>query len=282
MPLDVDALLRRVGLAERPPATVEGLRTLHRAFVASVPYEDLAIQLGETGPLEVGVVARRLLHGGRGGYCFELNGVLATLLEAVGLQVWRHEAVVGARGERGVTPTNHLALVVEAEGRRWLAEAGLGEGWLDPLELVEGREHGRGGLWWDVAREADGGWWVGQHPWGSTAGVSVGPDAVGLGAFAPHHERLSCSADSSFVRTLVVQRPQDDRVVTLRARTLGAKGPAVDERRVLVDVDDLAATLRDAFGIDPAALGPARLGRLWDAACAQHEAWLAEQQAPAA
>ena len=48
----IDALLQRIGLPAMPEANVDGLRALHRAYLASVPYEDIAVQLGETGTLE--------------------------------------------------------------------------------------------------------------------------------------------------------------------------------------------------------------------------------------
>ncbi len=273
MALDVDAVLRRIGLAAPPPPTAAGLVALHRAYVARVPYEDLAIQLGEVAPLTVEAAAARILHGGRGGYCFEVNGVLAALLEALGFAVERREARVGAREADG--PTNHLALVVrDAGGEAWLAEAGYGEGWTEPLPLRAGT-HAQGPLAWTLDPEPGGGWWVGQHGWGSTPGIAIGAGVVGLDAFAPHHERLSRAPDSPFVQTLVVERPHPDRIETLRARTLTVAGPAHAERRTLADAAELAAALGGRFGIDPAALGPARMDRLWARACAQHERWLA-------
>ncbi len=278
MPLDVDALLRRIGVGPRPPATGAGLTELHRAWVGRVPYEDLAIHLGEAGPLVLEDVADRILRGGRGGYCFEVNGVLAAVLEDLGFGVERREARVGARTDDG--PTNHLALVVHAEDGTWLAEAGYGEGWTEPLPLRPGT-HRQGPLGWTLEREADGGWWVGEHRWGATEGFAIAPDPVGLDAFAPHHERLSRSPDSPFVQTLVVERPHRDRVETLRARTLTARGPAVDERRTIADAREYAATLHGRFGIDPAVLGPGRVARLWARAREQHERWLATGTAPA-
>jgi hypothetical protein len=59
--------------------------------------------------------------------------------------------------------------------------------------------------------------------------------------------------------------------VSLRARTLTEVGPAVDRRRVLADEAEFADVLA-GFGI---AVDPARLARLWAAACEQHESFLA-------
>jgi N-hydroxyarylamine O-acetyltransferase len=274
-----ERLLRRIGLDERPPASEAGLRTTVRAFVASVPFEDLAVQLGESGPLDPTAAVDRMLEGGRGGYCFEVNTVLRELLVALGFEVERREAIVGERsafahGE----PTNHLALVVRAPGAGpFVAEAGWGEGPIEPLPLAPGR-YRVGAFEYGVERDGDG-WWVAQHEHGSTPGLRFADDAAALADFAAHHERLSTAPDSGFVRTLLVQQPFADRIVTLRARTRFVDGPSVRERRVLANADELAAVLEGDFGIDPAALGPGRLGRLWAYAVAQHDAHR-EQEAP--
>jgi N-hydroxyarylamine O-acetyltransferase len=254
---DLDALLARIGLSGPAP-----LAELHRAYVTSVPFDALTIQLGEQGPLDLESVATRLVEGGgRGGYCFEVNGVLAWMLEQLGHDVQRYRAIVGPRGV--AAPVNHLALVVDGT---WLAEAGYGEGWLEPPALRAGAQAG-----WLLEPEGDG-WWIGdERPWTSGDGFTILPGVVAIDAFEEPHTRLSTSPDSPFVQTLVIQQPHDDHAVTLRARTFTVRGPDHEERRVLGDADDLAATLQSGFGIS---LDAERVGRLWDAASAQHEAWL--------
>lgn len=265
---DLDAVLARIGLDRVPSGSAtEVLRTVHRRFVTTVPYEDLTIHLGRFDPLDVDLIAERMLQGGRGGYCFELNGLLGWTLEQLGFTVHRHEGRAGARDGEG--PTNHLVLVVEAGGQRWLCDAGLGEGWLDPLALVPGAHLGTGPFAWHLVREPTGDWYVAQHPWGSIPGFAFrgSPAAAGLEAFQPHHERLSTDPESSFVQTLIVERVQEDRITTLRARTLTTRGPTVGEKDVLPDADAFARTLREVYGIDPDVLD---VDRLWAAAEQQH------------
>src|SRR4051812_10311176 len=165
-----------------------------------------------------------MLSDGRGGYCFELNTLLAALLRAAGFVVTHHQAVVGGEG-----PTNHMALVVHLDGERWLADAGLGEGFLEPLPLREGR-YEQGPLSYTLAREPGGSWWMGQHEWGSVSGFRMAEEESPVSAFDPHHRRLATDPRSSFVQTLVVQQPRADRIVTLRSRTLSEVGPAVREK----------------------------------------------------
>ncbi len=265
-------LLHRIGLTEAPAADAAGLRTVHRAFVLSVPYEDIAVQLGESEPLDPHALVQRILSGGRGGYCFEANTVLQALLEALGFTVERRQGIVGPRdARRRSEPVNHMALVVNTpDAGSFIAEAGLGEGPLDPLPLTAGAVTD-GVFQFTIERDGDG-WWVAQHAYGSIPGFWFSDMPATLADFQPHHLRLSTSANSSFVQTLVVQRPFGDHVVALRARTLFVDGPKRGERLVLDGRPAFAATLHDRFGIDPAALGPERLTRLWAKATHQHQA----------
>ena len=266
-----DRLLRRIGLTEPPPADAAGLAVVQRAFVSRVPFEALAVQLGESAPLDPSALVERVLEGGRGGYCFEANTVFQLLLESLGFTVERREGIVGGReAYRAGTPTNHLALVVETpDAGPFIVESGLGEGPLEPLPLAEGPVT-VGPFTYRIERDGDG-WWVGQHEFGSTPGFRFADAPATLADFAPHHERLSTSPESGFVQTLIVQQPFDDRIVTLRARTYFVDGPGGRERRVLDDADAFADVLREPFGIDPDVLGAERMGRLWAQAVAQHE-----------
>jgi len=170
----MDMLLERIGLPVMPSADLDGLRALHRAYVDPVPYENIAVQLGETRPLDEAALIERMCADGRGGYCFEINTVLAALLRGCGFTVTHHQAVVGGAG-----PTNHMALLVELDGERWLADAGLGEGFIEPLRFQEG-ETRLGPFTYGLAREAGGTWWMGHHEWGTFSGFRMAeePSAV--------------------------------------------------------------------------------------------------------
>jgi N-hydroxyarylamine O-acetyltransferase len=273
-----DRLLDHIGLDATPTADLDGLRTVHRAYVSHVPFENIAVQLGESRPIDAPALVERIVAGSRGGYCFEANTVFLELLESLGFEVERREAIVGPRDlySRGA-PTDHLALVVSLDGEALIAEGGFGEGPVEPLFLREGPQ-AAGAFEISFEREDDG-WWFNQHDFSSTPGFRFGDAAVALDVFAPEHLRLSTLPDSGFVRTLTVQQPHADRIVSLRARTLREQGPgATGGREVLDDADSFADALRERFGIDPDTLGSQRIARLWEKAEAQHEAFLAESE----
>jgi N-hydroxyarylamine O-acetyltransferase len=143
MPVDHDtvaAYLNRVGLAASAAGDAAGLRALHRAHQLAVPFENLSIHLGEPVSLDEPDLIGKIVRRRRGGFCYELNGAFALLLEALGTQVSRVAARV--YGEAGLGPPfDHLALIVRpADGSGpWLADVGFGSHSDYPL-LLDARD----------------------------------------------------------------------------------------------------------------------------------------------
>ena len=165
-----------------------------------------------------------------------------------------HQAVVGGEG-----PTNHMALLVDLDGELWIADAGLGEGFWSRCRCAKARSSA-GPFTYTLTREPGGTWWMGQHEWSSFSGFRMQPEISVVatssrttGGSLRTRSRRSCGRWWS-------SQPRDDRIVTLRSRTLSEVGPWVDTKRVL-SVTSSRAVLADVFGIS---LGGARLERLWD------------------
>jgi N-hydroxyarylamine O-acetyltransferase len=104
--------------------------------------------------------------------------VLFELLRAVGFEVERRLGIVGPReSHQGGAPVNHMALVVHTDdGEPFIADAGLGEGPVDPLPLRPGAVRA-GAFEYTIEPDGDG-WWVGQHEFGSYAGYRFGAPAT--------------------------------------------------------------------------------------------------------
>src|SRR5215467_5354744 len=105
MPMDdetVVAYLTRIGVRAPADPDAAGLRTLHRAHQRAVPFENLSIHLAEPISLDERDLIDKIVHRRRGGFCYELNGAFALLLEALGAQVSRVAARV--YGDDGLSP----------------------------------------------------------------------------------------------------------------------------------------------------------------------------------
>ena len=78
----VAAYLNRVGPVASAAGDAAGLRALHRAHQLAVPFENLSIHLGEPISLGEPDLIDKIVRRRRGGFCYELNGAFALLLEA--------------------------------------------------------------------------------------------------------------------------------------------------------------------------------------------------------
>ena len=134
------AYLDRIGVSAPAACDAAGLRTLHRAHQLTVPFENLSIHLAEPISLAERDLTDKIVRRHRGGFCYELNGSFALLLEALGAQVSRVAA--GVYGQTGLGPPfDHLALIVRpADGSGpWLADVGFGSHSDYPL-LLDARD----------------------------------------------------------------------------------------------------------------------------------------------
>lgn len=130
----VEAYLQRIG-AERPASpTLEALRDLHLRHQRTVPFENLSVWLDEPVVLDEAALADKIVRRGRGGICYELNGLFAGLLRALGFTVSILAARTVTDEGRLTPPFTHLALLVELEDR-YLADFGAGAYPWYPLRL---------------------------------------------------------------------------------------------------------------------------------------------------
>jgi N-hydroxyarylamine O-acetyltransferase len=133
--------LSRIDTRAPNGATPKVLRELQVAHLQAVPFENLDIHLGIEIVLEPERILRKIVTDRRGGFCYELNYGFHWLLTEIGYNVTLVSAEV-ARPEGGFgIPFDHMTLLVETEGERWLADVGFGDSFLYPLLFVADEEH---------------------------------------------------------------------------------------------------------------------------------------------
>ncbi|WP_454753070.1 arylamine N-acetyltransferase family protein [Cupriavidus necator] len=123
----LDAYLARLGIAAPPSPTLEALDTVLAAHLASIPFENVDPLLRRPVRIELDAVFDKLVTQRRGGYCFELNTLLAAALTALGYPV----TPLAARVRWGMpedvpTVTSHMLLRVEVAHQSYLADVGFG------------------------------------------------------------------------------------------------------------------------------------------------------------
>ncbi len=111
---DAASYLARIGARRPETPDLPSLRELMRAHLATVPFENLSIHLGEVIELSDRALLGKIVDRRRGGFCYELNGAFAWLLRELGYRV----TMLGARvygGMRLGPPYDHMTLVVDLD-----------------------------------------------------------------------------------------------------------------------------------------------------------------------
>jgi N-hydroxyarylamine O-acetyltransferase len=262
------AYLARIGYAGSTAPTAATLRELQRAHLYHVPFENLDISLGRPIRLDEDALFAKIVSRRRGGFCYELNGLFARLLEALGFAVTR----LNARGIHDdgsySIEFDHLALAVRAPADpavTWLVDVGWGNGPLEPLRLFAEGEQRQGER---VFRLRDGG--------GDRAGGSTGESGyrhleenaalddgsrhwIGHYAFTMQPHALedfsaACvyqqtSPQSIFTRKRMCTLYLPDGRVTLADLRLITTRDGVREERDLPGEDAARQALKDLFGV---------------------------------
>lgn len=165
--MDVRAYLDRIGYDGPLAPTADTLRVLHRRHMLSVPFENLDIGRGREIVLDPERFVEKVVRQHRGGFCYELNGAFASLLESLGFRVTLLSARVANDQEVLSAEFDHLALRVDLE-EAWLADVGFGDNFIEPLHLASYLEQqdpagsfrviDAGARWRLEQRQMDGTW----------------------------------------------------------------------------------------------------------------------------
>jgi N-hydroxyarylamine O-acetyltransferase len=128
--MDLDAYFERIGYSGPREPTLETLTAIIGHHAARISFEAIDVLLGKGIDIAPEAIFDKLVHGKRGGYCFEQNGLLLTVLTALGFDVSARLArVLWMRPADAPRPNaTHMALVVRIGGRDYLADAGFGNG----------------------------------------------------------------------------------------------------------------------------------------------------------
>jgi N-hydroxyarylamine O-acetyltransferase len=238
--------LRRIGVSRPAAAGEAGLRELHQAHLLAVPFENLSIHLAEPISLAPADLLDKIVNRRRGGFCYELNGAFALLLEALGAQVRRVAARVYGQDGLG-PPFDHLALIVDLPDGSgpWLADVGFGSHSTYPLRLASGQEQpDPGGVFWlaaagdtdlDVLKDGE-----------QQYRIELRERA--LADFVPTCWWQQTSPDSHFTRSTICSRLTADGRISISGHTLIRTSGGSRAEQLLAG-DEVLAAYREHFGI---------------------------------
>lgn len=127
--------LKRINFEGVIANNFETLKAIHHAQHGTIPFENFDICLGRKIELEPKALVHKLVKNKRGGYCFELNGLLLLALTSFGFEA---RALLGRVHKTGVpTGRSHQVTLVTIEDKQWMVDLGFGsESPSIPIPLV--------------------------------------------------------------------------------------------------------------------------------------------------
>lgn len=248
--MDSDAYLALLGIEAPVTPDLEHLERLQRAHLTEVPFENLDVYARRGVRTDDNWSVTKVVETRRGGWCFELNGAFAALLDALGYEVTRHAATVLFSQSTGI-PT-HLTLKVDLD-RPYLVDVGFGDSFIRPLPLDSEGPHDGGTAMFGFAFEGDSTTLVAygdegnaepQYRFDATPRRSADFDEASL--------LLQTQPGLQWTKTRFATRLLDggpDRVTLLEDRLKHRRNGTWTETEV--DDEDWEALLEEWFGLTP-------------------------------
>jgi N-hydroxyarylamine O-acetyltransferase len=250
--LDLDSYLQRIRYSGSRDPTLATLRALHNLHPLAIPFENLDTLAGRPVRLDVASLERKLVQGGRGGYCFEQNLLFKHALDALGFETTALAArVVWERPAGETRARTHMVLLVPLGERSYVCDVGFG-GLTPtaPIELAPGVEQPTPhetfrvvGLGSELAVEARvRGEWKRLYRFDLQEQQHV--DIEVLNHYVMSH------ADSPMLGRLIAARAASDRRFGLVNGALSVHVlHGASEQRRIADVAELKSVLESTFGL---------------------------------
>jgi N-hydroxyarylamine O-acetyltransferase len=247
--IDVSAYLDRINYHGSTEPTAETLRGIHRAHLLTVPFENLDIRLNRQIVLDEAALFEKIVVNRRGGYCYELNGLLASLLRQMGFDVTMFSANV----IHGGIPAeiDHLTLLIQLD-ERWIVDVGFGDSSRLPLRLVEEEKQFGVDLTYRFVRSEDR--WLLQRLIETVEGYDeysfdVNLTPLVLSDFDEANRYYQTAPESYFVRGRICSRAMEEGRISLTGHELIVTRNGQREETPIDGEQAFVRSLSEHFGI---------------------------------
>lgn len=247
---DLEAYFQRIGYEGSHAPTLATLQGIHELHPQAIAFENLNSFLGQPVELDLSSLVQKLVYSDRGGYCFEQNGLLRSVLTTLGFSV----TGLGARvlwnlPPDTLTPRSHMVLLLNLESEPYIADVGFGGLTLTaPLQLIPDLVQATPHEQFRLIKTEE--FWILQ--------AQIGQDWKPLYQFdlqAQHHcdygvsnWHVSTHPNSLFVNNLIAARVDPDRRYGLRNAELATHFlSGTTEKRQLANTAELETVLTNIF-----------------------------------
>lgn len=249
---DLQHYFDRIGYAGEARPDLATVAAVLRHQLHSVPFENLDVRAGKPISLVPEDIVDKLVHRRRGGYCYEINGLFAMVLEALSVPY----RFVGCRPMTypARRPRTHMAILAMLDGEEWLCDAGFGSyGMRAPIRFAGTGEVRQDDDTFELLRQDNGeylfrakigGEWANQYSFDLAHHEWVD--------FLPANWLNSTHPETLFTTHLIVMRQTPEGRVILfddRLKTVAHGRTTVRE----IAPEERDEVLRSLFGLSPTA-----------------------------
>jgi N-hydroxyarylamine O-acetyltransferase len=131
----IQSYLKRIKVLTNIQVDLSTLFILQKNHLLNVPFENLDIHNGKEIKLNPDLLYQKVVMNKRGGFCYELNGLLYHLLKEIGFEVKLISGRVYQKDANYGPEFDHLAIIATINGDHYLVDVGFGKFSLEPLLL---------------------------------------------------------------------------------------------------------------------------------------------------
>jgi len=254
--MDIRAYLKRIYYDGVIYTDLPTLHSLQQHHVFGIPFETLDIHNHIPIILQLDSLYQKVVLDRRGGYCYELNTLFHRLLAISGFKV---HMVAGRllHGHGYGREFEHMALIVELEGKKWLVDVGYGDFSLRPLAVEPGAIQSDGRTFYQIVDKiyVDGKEYLGVAKWNDSKQTfkieyifTLTPR--NLHEFAEMNHFHQTSRESHFARSLICSLPTPEGRISIINNKLIRTSNGNKQVKQIVDEDHRDKILEKYFHMD--------------------------------
>ncbi|GIN21556.1 arylamine N-acetyltransferase family protein [Siminovitchia fordii] len=219
---------------------LERIRIIQEMFAELFPFENLDVLLEVEDPITPEYVIEKMLEGGRGGVCYELNSLLHIVLKEMGFDIIPACATVWSN-EGWIIDRTHSINLLKKQNKVYLIDAGSGNNQTcQPVELDGTTVSSPAGRYRLRTEETERGTVV-LEAWsekGWTLRYSFFMEPVGWEDYNRIKRMIHYHHESPFNKTLLVAQTLTDGIISINEERLRRRWVNGKEKRIPFSSDE--------------------------------------------
>lgn len=215
---------------------LERIRLIQEVFADQYPFENLDVLLDIEDPVTPEYVVEKMLEGGRGGVCYELNALLYTVLKELEFNITPACATVWSDSDQDwIIDRTHSINLLKKKGKVYLIDAGSGNNLTcQPVELDGSTVSSPAGSYRLITKETERGNVALEAQSGTQWKLRYAflMETVAWNDYNRVKQMIHHHPESPFNKTLLVAQTLKDGIISVNEERLFRKWTNGKERRI--------------------------------------------------